>query len=206
MPRAKIQYVIFVEDENDEDGAVMHAAPVPDGDYEYLRDVVIPTLRPMSDEQYMKGPAVILHTFARFSYILFKDDLYWCSEWDPGLIVVRLSPDATISWTALRSPNPGFGGRKPTKEEIELFDEDAENHQYNLVFHAWDAQFDEQDRKTRSFTQADSRTKRKYSAALAHVDSLGVIMERRYAKSLEKWADTCRKNLDKWAGEGIRAS
>ena len=69
MPRAKMQYVIFVEDDSEKE-PVMYAAPVPDGDYEFLQGEVIPTMRPMSDEQYMKGPAVILHTLARFSYIL----------------------------------------------------------------------------------------------------------------------------------------
>jgi len=205
MSRAKMQYVIFGEEDSEKE-PVMYAAPVPDDDYDFLQHELIPTMRPMSDEEYMKGPAVILHTLARFSYILFKDDLFWCAEWAPGLIVVRLSPDATFAWTALRSPHPEFGGRKPAKKDIALFDEDAENHQYNLVFDAWDAQFDKQKRSWGSFVPADRATRRKYLAALEHVNSLGKIMERRYSKSFDKWADKSKKNLEKWAGEGIRAS
>ena len=197
MPNARMQYVIFVEDDNDE--SVMFAAPVPDVDSKYLRDHVMPTLRALTDEEYMQGPAIILHTLARYSYVLHKDDLYWCSEWPPGLIVVRLSPDGTLAWSVLRSPNPEFGGRQATEEELELFDEDAENHQYNLVFNAWDAQFDEDVRKWRSFVPADPKTRKKYLAALDHVNSLGEIMQSRYSQSFNEWSENCKKNIEKWS-------
>ena len=54
-------------------------------------------------------PAAILHTFARYSYIIYRNNVYWCAEWEPGLIVVRFSPDGSLAWTALRSPIPNFG-------------------------------------------------------------------------------------------------
>src|SRR5947209_5162586 len=151
MATAEARYVIFVD-------GVMLAAPLDDGDYQYFADHIMPSLRPLSDEQYMEGPAVILHTFARYSYILYRDDVYWCAEWEPGLVVVRLSPDGRLAWTAMWSPVPNFGGREPAAEDVRDYDEDAENRQYNLVFTAWDAQFDAADREWRSFRPAEAGT------------------------------------------------
>ncbi len=204
MPAQTMQYIIFVKSE--EDGYELYAAPVDAGDIEFLRDEVVPTLRPMTDDEYMGGPSVILHTMARFSYILFEDDVLWCAEWDPGLVVVRFSPDGTITWTALRSPIPEFGGRTPTQEDVELFDEEADNHQYNLVFTAWDAQSDAQDRIDFGFAPIDAPSKEKYISALDHVNELAKTMEKRYADSIDQWAETCKQNLSEWAGDGIRTS
>src|SRR5690242_6792961 len=102
-----MQYVIFVYTENGE--GVPHTAPVPDSDAEYLRRAAL-TMRPLSDEEYSNGPLCILHTLAKYSYVLDGSDVYWCVEWEPGLIAVRFSPDGAMQWTALRSPVPDFGG------------------------------------------------------------------------------------------------
>jgi hypothetical protein len=32
------------------------------------------------------------------------------------------------------------------------------------------------------------------------------IIERRYSESFDEWADKSRKNLEEWAGDGIRPS
>lgn len=199
MAQAKALYVITVDD------TLLTAPPVRD-DFRYFVNHVVPNLRPISDEDYMQGPAVILHTLARYSYILYREDVYWCAEWDPGLIVVRFSPDGSLVWTALRSPIPDFGGRKATAEEVSDYDEDAENHQYNLVFRAWDAQFDEFWRKERSFRPASARTARLYEAALAHANRLGERMQARYSEDgkFSRWTERCKRNLRKWAGEGVR--
>lgn len=195
------RYVIFV------DGAML-AAPLDEGDFEYFVSHIIPSLRAMSDEEYMEGPAVILHTFARYSYILYRNDVYWCAEWQPGLIVVRFSPDGGLAWTAMRSPIPNFGGREAAADDVHSYDEDAENHQYNLVFTAWDAQFDEADREWRSFRQVEDGTAEGYQAALAHADKLGEQMQARYSggDKVSKWSARCKSNLRVWAGEGIRVS
>src|SRR5437773_6819026 len=110
MPLA-INYVIFVEKTERE--TVMFTGPLDSGDRHYFENGIFPALRPLSDDEYMNGPAVILHTLARFSYILYNNDVYWCAEWDPGLIVVRFSPGGAMAWSAFRSPIPNFGGREP---------------------------------------------------------------------------------------------
>ena len=207
MTQETPQYMIFVAQKGEADA--MLAAPLEDDDRDYFVNGILPALRPLSDEDYMQGPAVMLHTAARFSYIVFRDDVYWCVEWDPGLIVVRFSPDGTMAWTALRSPIPDFGGRTPLEEDLRDYDEadeDAENHQYNLVFKAWDAQFDEDWRKWRSFKPADAQIVRTYQAALAHVLTLGEQMEVRYSgeDKYHPWVEQCERNMEKWAGEGVR--
>ena len=76
---------------------VMLCAPVASDDAAYLFERVAPTLRGLSDDEYANGLALILHTFARWSYILRDNDVFWCSEWEPGLTVVRFSPDGTMA-------------------------------------------------------------------------------------------------------------
>jgi hypothetical protein len=206
MIQPPIRFVIFV-DQNDEQG-VMFNAPLQDSDRAYLEKGILPTLRPLSDDDYMDGPAVILHTLARYSYILRGKDVYWCAEWEPGLIVVRFSPDGEMAWSAFRSPIPNFGGRTPNAEDLRNADEDAENHQYNLVFNAWDAQFDEDLRRWRSFERADAGTAKAYKAALSHVQSLEGRMKARYSEAgqFALWWERCKRNLTKWTGEGARVA
>lgn len=196
-------YVIFVEQGEER---VMYAAPLDSDDANYFQNCVIPNLQPLSDEEYGNGPAAILHTLARFSYILHKNCVYWCIEWRPGLIVVYFSPDRSMAWTALRSPIPDFGRRVPTEEDLRDYDADAINNQRNLVINAWDAQFDEDDRAFRGFTQADETTLREYQKAFEHVDALSEQLEARYSDSAEfqQWMAQAKSNLTQWAGEGIR--
>lgn len=198
------RYVIFV-DQDDEEG-VMLAAPLEDGDRDYFVNGILPTLRPLSDEEYMHGPVYILHTLAKSSYILYQGDVYWCVEWEPGRIVVRFSPTGALAWTALRSPNPEFAGRTPNEADIRYYKEDAENHQYNLVFNAWDAQFEEIERTWKSFTRATDETVQAFDAAMAHVQRLGEQMEARYPnqEAIAQWREQSRQNLQQWAGEGVR--
>ena len=204
MPLAKAQYLIFVDDRRIESG-VMFTAPLKAGDRRYFVDGVLPTLRPLTDEEYMSGPAVILHTLAKFSYIVYRNALYWCVEWEPGLIVVRFSAVEKMAWTALRSPIPNFGGRTPTAEDLRDYKESSENHQYNLVFNAWDAQFDEDWRRWRCFKKADAKTAKTYHAALVHVHALEEQMEARYSAParFDRWVERCKRNLEKWAGNGV---
>ncbi len=111
MPPAKAEFVIFVNE-------VMMTAALEKGDFNYLRNGILPHLSPLSDKEYVQGPAVILSTLARCSYILWGKDVYWCADWEPGLIVVRFSPDSGMAWAALRSPKPNFGGRKPMAQDL----------------------------------------------------------------------------------------
>src|SRR5258708_6066379 len=106
-------------------------APVPEREMYYLIDKVLPTMRPLSNAAYMLGPAVILGTLARYSYILFDRAVYWCVGWEPGLVVVLFSGDGGMAWTAIRSPVPEFGGRTPLQEDLDAYDETTDNPQYN---------------------------------------------------------------------------
>jgi hypothetical protein len=196
-----MQYVIFVHGDNDE--AVIHTAPVAAEDAAFLQRVIA-TMKPLSEEDYMNGPAIVLHTLAKYSYILDDEDLYWCVEWDPGFLVVRFSPDGQMAWTAIRSPVPNFGGRDANEADWDDYDEDAPNPQYNLIFDAWDSQFDAQDREWRSFAPADLNVQSRFEKALAHVNELGAIMEERFTDNSDAWSERCEQNLEKWCGEGIR--
>jgi hypothetical protein len=196
-----MQYIIFVH--GDGDAWELYTAPIAEKDAAYLQRIIA-TLRPLSDEEYMHGPAVVLHTFAKYSYVLDGKDAYWCIEWQPGLIVVRLSPTGPLAWTAIRSPVPNFGGREATQADLDNYDEDAENPQYNLIFDPWDAQFEAQEREWKSFVPADAEVQTWFQCALAQVNELGQIMEQRFSQEREAWSDRCMQNLEKWAGEGVR--
>lgn len=196
------QYVIFVSEKDDSE--VTMSAPLEKADRAYLLDHVAPALRPMTDEDYMQGPAVILHTMARYSYVLHGQDVYWCAEWEPGLVVVRFSPDGSLAAAAFRSPIPNFGGRKASREEMDAWDEDSPNYQYNLVFRAWDAQFEEFWRKHRKFKPIAQKAHQLFDRALAHVNQLGDVMQERYEKKLASWSKRGIANVKKWAGEGLR--
>jgi hypothetical protein len=145
--------------------------PLRESSEAYLRESVFPALRPLSDDEYVNGPAKLLSTAGRSSYVLDGEDVYWCIEGGAGLVVVKFSPNGSMASAELRSPNPEFGGRKATAEEIENFDEDAENPQYNLVFDAWDAQFDEEELE--EWESVDDHTRSRFETALAHADRLG---------------------------------
>ena len=198
-----MQYVNFVYGDGNDDDAVMHTASVDNDDAVYLQRVIA-ELRPLSEEDYMNGLAVVLHTAARFSYVLNGDELFWCIEWDPGFIVVRFRPNDDMAWAAIRSPVPDFGGRESNDADWDDYDEDAGNPQYNLIFFPWDAQFDDQDRERRSFVSADSDVQSRFEKALARVNDLGDIMEKRYSSDRESWLYRCKQNLKDWCGDGIR--
>ncbi len=150
-----------------------YAAPLQTDDADYLREVVEPALEPLSDSDYRAGPARILSTAARFSYVLDGDHVFWCVEWSPGLLVVRIGPGEQLARAVLVSPNPEFAGRKATEEELDAWHEDDPNPQYNLVFHPWDAQFDTDDREYRGFVPARPDQVAAWERAMAHVNGVG---------------------------------
>ena len=196
-----MQYVNFVYDRPE---PTLHTGPVADSDAAYLRQAAA-HLKPLSDEEYMTGPAAILQTTAKYSYVLDSAGLYWCIEWDPGLLVVRMVPDNEMQWVALRSPVPNFGGREPLPEDGDPDDYACDdNPQYNLIFTPWDAQYDKQDREWGSFIPADKEVQSRFENALERVNSLGSIMQTRYGDGLDEWFQLCERNLKTWSGEGVR--
>ncbi|MEW4454120.1 hypothetical protein AB1L30_15715 [Bremerella sp. JC817] len=196
-----MRYIILVEQKKK--APAMFTAPVADDDADYLRRA-IDTMQPLSAEDYMQGPAAILHMLARYSYVLLDNDVYWCVEWTPGMIVIRFSPNGEMAWTAIRSPVPDFGGRTATKEEKEAYDPDAPNHQVNLVFEPWTAQFDEEDRQAKCFQPADAQTEEAFEAALASVNEIGDQIESKYGNDLEAWVYRGEEQVVKMVGEGVR--
>jgi hypothetical protein len=152
MANDVMKYMIYAQYPRQE-GRLL-CSPVGPEDARYLRERVLPTMHPLSEDQYKSGPAVILHTAARWSYVLWEKSVIWCVEWMPGLVIIKFTCDAKMLWTAIRSPIPEFGGREAMEVEVRAYDEDATNHQYSLVFRAWDAQFDDVYRRTRNFVPA----------------------------------------------------
>lgn len=196
-----MQYLIFVC--RDDDDPIMYTAPVASGDAAYLQRITA-EFRPLSEEDYLNGPAVVLETAARYSYVLSGQELFGCVEWGPGLIVVRFSPNEELAWAAIRSPVPNFGGREADDAEWHDYDEDADNPQYNLVFVPWDAQFDAQKREWNSFVPADSDVRSRFRNAVARVDRLAEIAEQRFSGDRDAWFERCNRNLASWCGDGIR--
>lgn len=196
-----MQYIINVPGDGDEWS--IYSAPVPKDDAAYLKRV-ISTLRPLSDDNYLNGPAFILNTLAKYSYILDDRNVYWCVQWAPGLIVVRFSPDGKMEWSAIRSPVPNFGGREADEAEWNEYDEDAVNPQYHLIFDPWDAQFDSQKREWKSFALADKCAIDRFNAALEHVNGFGESIEQRDSTASDARRERCLQNLKKWTGDGIR--
>jgi hypothetical protein len=142
-----MQYVNFVQENS---GApTMYTGPVADGDAAYLRQATA-YLKPLTDEQYITDPVGILQTMARYSYVLDGDALYWCIEWEPGLLIVKMAAEAELQWVALRSPVPNFAGREPLPEDGDPSENEVDdNPQYNLIFASWDAQFDKEETQMR---------------------------------------------------------
>jgi hypothetical protein len=203
MPDNVPRYVIFVEDDGD---GVMQTAPLAPGDADYFLGGILPALNPLSDDEYMNGPAALLHTLAKSSYVLHATSVYWCVEWSPGLVVVRFSPDGTMAWAAFRSPNPRFGGREPLEIDLRDYDEDDTNHQYNLVFDAWDSQFEDDMRQFHGFEPAAAKTVEVYEAAFRHANALGERLQTQYPNGpkFDRWLSQCKLNISQQAGEGIR--
>ncbi|GLX13854.1 hypothetical protein Pstr01_20930 [Pseudomonas straminea] len=192
-----MKYVVFISEQSCPDG--MYTGSVAPQDADYFTRCVIPHLQPLSDEEYLDGPAAILQTGARYSYLLSGEDIYWCVEWEPGLVVVKFSPDSSMAWAALRSPVPNFGGRVALEVDTAQYDEDEENHQYNLVFRSWDAQFDEDHRVWGDFEPALPGEEAAFNAAIRHANRLSnqhQCDEQAHRERLARFTARC--------GEGIR--
>lgn len=197
-----MQFVNFVYEDSDD--PTLHTGPVPDGDAAYLRQAAT-HLKPLTDEEYMTGPAALLRTMAKYTYVLDDKELYWCIEWAPGLVIVKMAPDADMQWVALRSPIPNFGGRQPLPDDGDPDEYDEDNNpQYNLIFTPWDAQYDKQHREWGTFIPADDEVRTRFENALARVNALGSVMESRYADDSDNWFQFCKENLERWSGKGVR--
>jgi len=197
-------YMIWV----DEGPRVLYAGPLAEGDRAFFLEQVTPTLRPLSAEDYAGSFMAILRTFAKCSYILAEGGLYWCVEWQPGLLVIRVSPEGSLSWTAMRSPVPKFGGREPLPGDDDNYDEDAENPTYNLIFRAWDAQFDEEYREEDGFVPADEEQAATFAALMKTLNDIGAAAGEKLKQlspaELDQWTQRAFQRIAEMAGEGVR--
>lgn len=160
-----MQYIIQIGE--DPEDMQLYAAPVKDSDADYLNRAMV-HFKPLSYEEYAHGLAIVFQTGARYSYILDDDMLLMCIEWEPGLLVVRVLHEHELLGVALRSPIPNFSGRVPLPEDGDPEEYDGlDNPQYNLVFTAWDAQFDSDDREYYGFDPAGVEIKVKFQSLLS---------------------------------------
>lgn len=210
---AEMLYLVSIEDEKEADSFTLHMSNVDKGDADYLRHAA-KHLQSLSDEQYMTGPAVLLLSMAKSSYVLSGKDLYWCVEWTPGLVIVRVSPEKPLAWVGLAaqgagSPNLGLTGLgsvvdDSTSREIGCENERDRlgNPQYNLIFDCYDAQQDTEFRES-EFVVADVEVRENFQNALSQLDRLADTMETRFGESVTEWFEDGKQNLKKWLAGGV---
>jgi|GEM_PF-1219692 len=192
-----MKFIISVE--ADDEVEVLYSAPLPSELVDYIERVKL-HMKAISSEEYTTGPAAILGTLARFSYVLDGETVLWLIEWKPGLVVLAFAEGGTPAMASIRSPIPGFAGQPvlPGDGQPDDYDSD-ENPQYDLVFTPWDAQFDAQRRAWASSDRADEETAQRFLSILAAADALGAG-DREGAPDWEQ----CFRNLDELTGEGVR--
>jgi hypothetical protein len=194
-----MKYIIWNKD------SIPMTAKVSDLDSDYVKKYVIPSLEQITSNRYTDSFLAILHSYARWSYILYNNKLYWLIEWDPGLIVLEFTENEEIRAVALRSPVPDFGGREAIKDidNPDEYDEDAENPQYNLIFDAWDAQQDEQWQEWNHFEKASNEKTSQFDACLKYANKLGEQAHVKYNDCFNEYYKQATENINKWAGTGI---
>lgn len=193
-----MKYIIWNEKDNP------LTAEVSESDRNYFKTYILPNLKPINETDYIEGFSSILHTAAKWSYILYKNKTYWLIEWNPGLIILELHDKDTINATALRSPIPNFGGRTPLDiDNDENYDEDTENHQYNLIFDAWDSQFDKQYQEWNHFKPAHLEELKLFQDSLKYVNKLGDITQNKFQMDFKNYFEKAKLNIEKWSKKGI---
>lgn len=197
-----MQYIIEVGESPEE--MELYAAPVAESDAEYLRQAG-KYFMPLSREQITHGLAVIFQTGTRYSYVIDQDELLVCIEWQPGLLIIKVSEQQEFKWMALRSPIPNFGGRVPLPEDGDPDEyDDLDNPQYNLVFTPWDAQFDPDEREYYGFSPAGSDVEEQFERLRGRFDSMAQPAPSFDHPDYERWRRKCIENLNQWTGIGVR--
>jgi hypothetical protein len=177
--------------------------PVAEVEAKYLR-AASTRLTGLSDEDYLSSFAVVLRTGAHFCYVLDGNSVLWLIQWQPGLIVLKLSPQGPMQWAAIRSPIPDFGGRTPLPEDgsPDNYDDD-QNPQYTLIYTPVDAAIDPD--CAEQFSYCDQQTISIFDAAIAHVNTLEAGLESRIGEEeLRAWIDQCKLHIDLMCGNGQR--
>ena len=164
--------------------------PVARSDVRYLKNVVVPSLRVLSDQEYFYGAHSIVETAAHASYVRFDRCILWCIEWGSGLLVVQCLESGAFQFCQLRSPNPNFGGRLSTPEEDAAFDEDAPNPQYNIVFDGWDADLEpSRFPDVREATEEESAV---WGKCMRRANEVGRQVEAMSSAERSSWRERCK--------------
>ena len=118
---------------------------------------------------------------------------------------MKVSLEHELQWVALRSPIPNFGGRVPLPEDGDPEEYDGlDNPQYNLVFTAWDAQFDSDEREYYEFTPAGSEVVELFQLLRGRLDSTAQSTPTYEQPGYDQWRRECIENLSIWSGVGVR--
>ena len=134
------------------DGETLFSLPLQGNDLAYFLRCIA-ALTPLSHEDYKAGPSAIVLTAVRSSYVLYGGDVYWLSEFIPGLLVVRFGRDGRMA----------IAGIKNARGD----DSDADDAQYSLIFTPWDAGLE---RDLEGWTAMAPAARAAYDAVMAQVN------------------------------------
>lgn len=184
-----MQYITFAEDMDR--GEIMLCGPVRPQEMAYIRETIAPQLQPMTKEDYVNGPAAILQTEARWSYVLDGETAYWCVEWLPGLLVLQFTENGPMQWATVASSQLEAANAAEMKD----YNEDEDEPQYRLIYEAWDAQFEDGLRE--GWKVAPEATELSFERALTQVRQIEDELENLYGSdeaAFERWMDACESS------------
>jgi len=165
-----------------------------------MRAIFMTRLRQDSSQYQWTSSSVgqlgISTTAARYSYVLDKEAVNWCIEWNPGLFVINVTQNS-MHWAARQSPDPEFGGRTPSTAEREryaMWEHSWEKQhplvqapQYGLIFDVWDDIVEESFSDWRPASELQNQT-------------IGTIFDRldELAQGLPKDTITYGERIEEW--------
>jgi hypothetical protein len=161
-----MHHYIVTDHEGQEEVALIK--PLENEEISYMRKEVIPRMKPLSKEDYLYGPAAILAAEPAFCYVLDGKHVYWCIEWDPGLLVIRFDDKGKMAYASLQALNPLFGNRTATLKEIQDYEDQGRDQQVELVYQGYNAQFEDADRT--GWTIAARPFRRTFDTAIEFVN------------------------------------
>ncbi|WP_286237874.1 hypothetical protein [Neptuniibacter halophilus] len=187
-----MKYIISKELEAQ--GRLYHSAPLEKSECEYFHTQVLPCLTPVSDQRYIQSFSIFKETHARWSYVLCEDKLYQCVLWPPGLIVLEFSPEGKIRAAAFNSLRPDHNA---SDEAWDDYDETTDP-QYNLVFEAWDATYDDWAYRQNHFSPASPEELALQHRCLRHIDRLVQQVEALHQVNPDSFIPFCKQNIQTW--------
>ena len=143
-----------------DDGSVKLAMEVDQAEMRYFTEEVLPALKPIDDKTYVERYMRVRGSMARSSLVLDASGdgcVYGCVEWEPGLLVLRFSPDGTMMAAEL--------------PDTDNHDFDEAPPQYNLSTIGFDAEVEPEGRGD-EWRSLDADMLRRFEAALIPVNAL----------------------------------